>query len=126
MIVYTNKTCPYCKQIKEELKKNDIEFTERLTDDWREEWTNIITLTGMPTVPTIENNGIYLVPGRDFNNAQHLVSIMQNFKPTDLPFETQVLEKFKSLNYNMHVAFTQVDKILKEIEEKIKENKDDE
>ena len=24
--IYTNETCPYCKQIKEELTKNNIDF----------------------------------------------------------------------------------------------------
>ena len=29
--IYTNETCGYCKQVKEELSKNNIEFEERDT-----------------------------------------------------------------------------------------------
>ena len=28
--IYTNSTCGYCKQLKDELNKNDIEFKEKL------------------------------------------------------------------------------------------------
>ena len=91
--IYTNETCPYCKQIKEELTNNNIEFENKLTSEFKDEWLNIISLTGMATVPTVYYKENYFVPGRDFNNAPHLLNIIKEFKPCDFSKEQQVLEK---------------------------------
>jgi len=103
--VYTNETCPYCKQIKEELTKNNIEFENILTTDDPEEWQAIVDFTGMPTVPTIYFNGEYFMPGRDFNNADLLIKLIQNYTPSLYTAEEVALEKLKTLNYNMSMAF---------------------
>ena len=66
--IYTNETCPYCKQIKEELTNKNIDFEDKLTPDFAEEWQDVINLTGMPTVPTIRCNNEYFIPGRDFQS----------------------------------------------------------
>ena len=74
--IYTNETCPYCKQIKEELTKNNIEFNERLTKDWPAKWQELISLTGMANLPTIVHENNIYTPGRDFNNPQHLINLI--------------------------------------------------
>ena len=118
--IYTNETCPYCKQIKEELTKNNIEFENILTTDDTEEWQAIVNFTGMPTVPTICLNGEYLVPGRDFGNADLLIKLIQNYTPSLYTVEEVMLEKIKTLNYNMSMAFNRTNQILTKIEEKLK------
>ena len=123
MIIYTNETCPYCKQIKEELTKVNIEFEERSTKDFKDEWQNIISLTGMPTVPTIHYKDNYFVPGRDFGNAQHLINIAKEFKSCDFSPEVQTLEKMKTLNYNINTAFGRLDQLLRKIETKLNKEK---
>ena len=80
IIIYTNEQCSYCKQIKEELNKNNIEFKEKLTKDWMEKWQEIVNLTGMAMVPTVEYNDEFFIPGRDFQNAQQLINILETFK----------------------------------------------
>jgi glutaredoxin 3 len=120
IIIYTNETCPYCKQIKEELTKNNIEFENILTTDDLEEWQAIVSFTGMPTVPTICLNGEYLVPGRDFGNADLLIKLIQNYTPSLYTIEEVMLEKIKTLNYNMSMAFNRTNQILTQIETKIK------
>ena len=125
MIIYTNETCPYCKQIKDELTKVNIEFEERLTSDFKDEWQDIISLTGMPTVPTIHYKDNYFVPGRDFNSAPHLINIIKEFKPCNFPIELQTLEKIKSLTYNIQVAFGRTDQLLRQIETNTKTEKDE-
>ena len=122
IIIYTNEQCPYCKQIKEELTKNEIEFEDRLTKDFESEWQNITNLTGMPTVPTIHYKISYLVPARDFPNAPGLINLLQNFKELDFSDARQALERIKTLNYNMLVAFNRVDQLLRQIETKINTN----
>ena len=52
--IYTNSTCGYCKQLKDELNKNDIEFKEKLISEFTVEWQDIVNLTGLPTTPTIK------------------------------------------------------------------------
>ena len=142
VIIYTNETCPYCKAVKEELEKQDIKFLNRLTSEYPDDWNDIVSLTGIPTVPTIvhkgkgyvhmdhEENGrpiirtidtenIY-VPGRDFPNAQALVNRLKSYKKSPYSETKHILEKTKSLNYNINVAFTRLDKLIRQIENKIK------
>ena len=116
--IYTNETCPYCKQIKEELTKNNIEFNERLTKDWPVKWQELISLTGMANLPTIVHENNIYTPGRDFNNPQHLINLI-NTKHHGYDINKEIFEKIKTLNYNIHNAFNVVDQLLKQIETKI-------
>ena len=118
--IYTNETCPYCKQIKEELTKNNIEFENILTTDDTEEWQSIVNFTGMPMVPTICMNGEYFVPGRDFGNADLLIKLIKNHTPSLYTTAEDALERIKTLNYNMSMAFNRTNQILTKIEEKLK------
>jgi len=119
IIIYTNETCPYCKQIKEELNKNEIEFDNLNTKDNVLEWQEIVELTGMPTVPTILYNGEYLVAGRDFGNPHQIVHKLKNFIESKHDKVYQLNEKIKTLNYNMGAAFSKVDQLLTKIENKL-------
>ena len=123
IIIYTNENCSYCKTIKDKLKEENIEFNEKLTKDWVEEWQEISNLTGMPSVPTICYKDNYFVPSRDFGNAQGLINLLNNFKQSKFSESKQILERIKTLNINIIMAFSRLDKILKQIETKI--NKDE-
>jgi len=120
IIVYTNETCPYCKQIKEELTKNNIKFENVLTSDEKDNWQAIVNLTGMPTVPTLNFNGNYLVPGRDFGNTDSLIKLIQNYKESNFTIQEVTLEKLKTLHYNISTAFNRTNQILTQIENKLK------
>ena len=117
--IYTSETCPYCKQVKEELKKANIEFNERTTKDWPDSWNEIVRLTGLGQIPTINCGDEYFVPGRDFGNPQHLINMLNNFKESKFTIDKQVFEKIKTLNHSINMAFGNMDKILKQIETKI-------
>tara|TARA_R110001592_G_scaffold120969_1_gene325930 strand:+ start:168 stop:542 length:375 start_codon:yes stop_codon:yes gene_type:complete len=119
--IYINKTCPYCKSIKEELIKENIKFTEKDTFELADEYQDVVNLTGLNTVPTIKCNNQYFIPGRDFQNPQQLVSIFKNLKSSPYSESKQVLEKVKTLNYNINMAFGRLDQLLRQIENKIKE-----
>ena len=122
--IYTNETCPYCKQIKEELTKKNIDFEDKLTPDFVEEWQDVINLTGMPTVPTIKCNDEYFIPGRDFQNPQQLVNLLETFKDSSFSEARKTLERIKTLNFHINTAFGRMDQLLRQIETKI--NKEDE
>ena len=118
--IYTSETCPYCKTIKEELVKKDIKFINMDTTEHKVAWEDITNLTGMPTVPTIECGDEFLVPGRDFNNPTHLISIIKNYREYNYDYAKRALEKIKTLNYNISMAFARLDQTIKQIENKIK------
>ena len=122
--IYTNETCPYCKQIKEELTKKDIEFEDKSTSEFTGKYQQIVNLTGMPTVPTIKYKDEYFVPGRDFQNAQQLVNILETFESSNYNDSRKTLERIKTLNFNINTAFGRMDQLLRQIETKI--NKEDE
>jgi len=118
--IYTNETCPYCKQVKEELTKNNIDFKEKLTKDWTTEWQAIVDLTGLPTLPTLDLNGEILVPSRDFSNPQLLTMLIKNHVTSKYSMDQRILEKVKTLNFSMYTAFTKTNQILTQIENKLK------
>ena len=120
------ETCSYCKSIKKELNENNIEFVEKLTNEWQEEWDKIIGLTNIPTTPTIYYKNSYFMPGRDFSNPQHLLNILKNFKNSEFSESRQALEQIKTLNYNMSTAFGRLDQLLRQIEKNYRELFEDE
>ena len=117
--IYTNETCPYCKQVKDELTKAKLKFTKKDTTKDFDEWREVVSLTGMPTTPTILYDKEYLVAGRDFPNPQQIVNILQNFKSSSFTDARKTLERMKTLNYHINLAFGRLDKTLKEIETKL-------
>ena len=117
--IYTNSTCGYCKQLKDELNKNDIEFKEKLTSEFTVEWQDVVNLTGLPTTPTVKYKEEYFVPGRDYQNPQQLINILQSFPDSSYDYNRRAFERIKTLNYNMSVAFGRLDQLLRQIETKI-------
>ena len=117
--IYTNSNCGYCKQLKDELTKNNIEFKEKLTQDFAVEWQDVVNLTGLPTTPTIKYKKEYFVPGRDYQNPQLLMNILETFPDSSHDYNRRAFERIKTLNYNMSVAFGRLDQLLRQIETKI-------
>ena len=118
--IYTSETCPYCKKVKEVLTENNIEFNNLLTKDNEDMWQQIVDLVGMGQLPTVLFNGEYLMPGRDFGNEDNLIKLIQNQKPSKFTKEERLLEKIKTLNFNISNAFNRTNQILTKIEEKLK------
>ena len=117
--IYTNNNCKYCQQLKDELNKNNIKFKEKLTSDFRDEYQQIVNLTGIPTTPTIKYEGEYFVPGRDYGNPQQLINLLETFKPSEYNDSRRVLERIKTLNFHINTAFGRLDQLLRKIETKI-------
>jgi glutaredoxin len=123
--IYTNETCSYCKSIKEELQEHDIKYKERLTTKYSHEWQEIVNLTGLNRVPTIIINDEYYVPGRDFQNAQHLLNIIETYNNSTFDLSKRTLERIKTLNYNINIAFGKLDQLLRQIENKLNIEEDE-
>ena len=121
IIVYSNETCSYCKQVKEKLTEEKIEFENRLTTDFQKEWSNIVFLTGIPQVPTIFYKDTYLVPGRDYGNVDGLMAVLKNLKEINknISLEQGIFERIKTLTYHIQTAFRRTDQLLRQIETKL-------
>ena len=117
--IYTNETCPYCKQIKDKLTEEKIEFEEKLTENFTEEYQEMVDLTGLNTVPCIKYKGEYFIPGRDFHNAGQVIEMTKHFQNSKFNIEKQLIEKIKTLTYHMQTAFGRTDQILRQIESKL-------
>ena len=117
--IYTNENCPYCKQVKEVLNKNNINFEEKYTTEYENEWNDVVNLTGMPTVPTILYKEEYFVAGRDFPNPEYIVSAIKNFKKSKNNNNKIILQRIKTMNFHMNNAFGRLDQLLRQIENKL-------
>ena len=121
--VYTNNTCGYCDTLKVELEKNNIKFEDRITSEWEKEWNDVVGLTGMPTTPTVYYEDSYFIPVRDFGNPQQLIEILKNFKKPTFSESKQALERIKTLNYSVNMAFRNLKELvlssITKVEEKI-------
>ena len=123
--IYTNETCPYCIQVKENFTKEKIKFKEKNIVKVEKEWREIVSLTGLPTVPTILYDEEYLVAGRDFQNPQQIVNILQNFKSSSYDDARKTLERMKTLNFHINTAFMRMDQLLRQIETNTKKEEDE-
>ena len=124
IIVYTSETCPYCKQVKEELEKQNIDFTEKLISE-SNSWKEIRVLTGIPNTPTIYYDNKYLAPGRDFSNPQHLIEVLNTENNLDVSKTDIIYEKVKTLTFQMSNAFGRMDQLLRQIENKLNIEEDE-
>ena len=124
--IYTSKTCGYCKQVKEKLTKDgSFSIKEKLTSEYKDEFKEISNLLGMGTVPLIVFKNNYFVPARDFNNADHLLLILNGFVESSFSLEERSYQRNITLNYNMSVAFNKLDYLLRQIENKLNIKKDE-
>ena len=60
------------------------------------------------------------MPGRDFRSADHLVEIIQNYTKSLNTETRQAFERVKTLNYNINMAFSRTDQLLRKIENQLK------
>ena len=125
IIVYAQNTCGYCNKVKEELTKNNIEFEIKLIDEFQDEWDKVVSLTNLPTTPTIYYKNNYFIPQRDFNSPQNLIELLKNFKEYEFDLSYQNNEMLKTLNYNISIAFGRLDQLLRKIEINTKKEKDE-
>ena len=122
--IYTSKTCAYCDQVKSKLKESSIKFIEKDIVESKEEWKEVYNLTANPTTPTIEIGGDFLISGRDFQQPEHLIDIISNFKKSKYDDNRRILELLRTLNFNIFTAFQRTQQLLAQIENNTKKEKD--
>ena len=125
MIIYTNKNCPYCKQVIKSFNDNNIKYVSKITSEFQEEFNEISDLIGMSQVPLVVYKNQYFAPARDFPNPQVLIDRLKSFKESNFSETTQLLEKVKTLNFNISQAFAKLDQRLTKLENKLNIKKDE-
>lgn len=88
-VVYTMEGCPFCHQIKEELKKNQLPFVERDIHEYEDEYEEFVRVTENEYVPAMmlltldeeENasNVRLLAPDRDYEDIFEGVEIVKKY-----------------------------------------------
>ena len=125
LVLFTSKGCGYCKQVKDALKKEKIEYVEKDISKYNRQWNELVQLTNLPVTPAAVYLGRNLFPGRDFPNAQHLISILKQYKKTNIDKNEAVVERLATLGYNISQAFSRLDGRLSKIEQQLKNEKDE-
>ena len=75
--LFTLPNCPACKRLKETLEKEGIEYTNKDTKDFADEWTEIQNITKTYFLPTLKMGDMYFSPNRDFKNDQEAVELIK-------------------------------------------------
>ena len=117
--IYTMPTCAICKEVKEELIKQNIKFEEKIVSEFQDEFDQIALLTRVPSTPIICYKNSYLVAGRDFNSPENLITMLNKHKSCNFDLLYQNNEAIKTMNFNISVAFQRMDQILRQIETKL-------
>ena len=85
IVVFTLEGCRFCVDLKKELKKSEINFTEIEVSNNHEIWNKVIEQTGLNLLPTVYVNkegtdeGPVYVPTRDFNSPKEIIEIIKTF-----------------------------------------------
>ena len=123
--IYTSENCGYCTTIKDKFKENDLEFIEKERSEYINEWNIVSRLTGVPSFPTIEFNGDYYVPGRDYNAPEQIINHIKNWDENaelSVSNDVKLLEAFKTLTFTLNRSFSGLRQELQQIKTKLDGN----
>lgn len=82
--VFTLNGCRMCSALKQRLKNENIRFHDIEITLNRDLWKQILEQTKEDALPTVfiqtdnEGNGLVYSPGRDFQDIEEIVEIIQN------------------------------------------------
>ena len=88
LMIYSMKSCPMCKKMKDLLTENNINFIDRDIHEHDEEYKYFVIETKNDYVPgfvfvTMENDEVssteYLVPDRDFQDIDEALDKVKEF-----------------------------------------------
>mgnify|MGYP003142575887 CR=1 FL=1 len=120
--IYTNENCGYCKTMKDKFNEKEVKFIEKERSKNISEWNEVSRLTGLPTFPTLEFNGGYYIPGRDFNNPDQIVDYIKEWNSDDNLKQNSdivLLEAFKTLTFTLTMSLNRLQQELQQIKQQI-------
>ena len=86
VILFTMEGCPYCVQMKDQLKESNINFVERDIDEHKDEYDMFVEITENEYVPafmivespdTDDHKSYLFAPERDYNEIEEGVAIIK-------------------------------------------------
>ena len=86
VILFTMEGCPYCVQMKDQLKESNIKFVERDIDEHKDEYDMFVEITENEYVPafmivespdTDDHKSYLFAPERDYNEIEEGVAIIK-------------------------------------------------
>jgi len=85
VVLFTMKGCPYCEQMKEQLRESNLEFVERDINEHEEEYDLFVEVTENDYVPAFmiiespehEPKTHLFAPDRNFESIEDGVSIIK-------------------------------------------------
>ena len=86
VILFTMEGCPYCVQMKDQLKESDIDFVERDINEHKDEYDMFVEITENEYVPafmivespdTDDHKSYLFAPERDYNEIEEGVDIIK-------------------------------------------------
>ena len=99
--IYTQQECGYCKDVKEFLTKKNIKFIDKPINNFKKEWELIIEITGISLTPTFIYNNNILIADRDIKNIEDIPMVLDIYDNNNYNKEYIILERLKSLEYNI-------------------------
>ena len=117
--IYTQENCKYCEQVKSVYDKNNIDFIEISTTKYPKEWKKIMYMSTMGITPTVLYKDFYFIANRDFQTPEQLVEILKDFSKPDVSNSMLALERTKTLNYNIMLAFQNLNEVINKINNRL-------
>ena len=86
VILFTMDGCPYCVQMKDQLKECNIDFVERDINEYEDEYEMFVEITENEFVPafmivespdTDDHKSYLFAPERDYNDIEDGVAIIK-------------------------------------------------
>lgn len=86
VILFTMEGCPYCVQMKDQLKESDINFVERDINKYNDEYEMFVEITENEFVPafmivespdTDDHKSYLYAPERDYDEIEEGVAIIK-------------------------------------------------
>ena len=121
--IFTQPNCLYCKNIKEALTENEIEFDtiDISKSENREEWNLVTRLSGIGMTPTITFRDQIWAPNRDFQDAKSLIQRLRYFldNPLEAPNEEDRFQILINANKNLAMSLQNIHQLVMNVHSKV-------
>ena len=117
--IYTTKDCKNCKEIIEQIKKENIKFEEKPIEEFEKDWNSVVNTVHMNSTPIIWFKDAYFVSQRDFNHPSQVIDILKNYEKPNIDNTIIISERIKTLNFNLLNMVNGMYNAIKEINKKL-------